>query len=264
MKAILKRALKGFVERALHRYDYRLVNAGQVYGLDFIADIDRLARAYGIDIAVSFDVGANIGRTSLAFRRAWPHATLYAFEPSPPAALSLRRDAGVRQPFHVEQLALGDRDGPAPFYVHEDAPDLNSLHDRTPFTQRFDRHAGVDTVEVATLDRFCTERRIDRINVLKIDTEGSDYDVLVGAADLLSGNKIDFVYCEFNAFGGRLGALTPIAELLGRHGFHFVASYNDYITVDGDFFAVSNALFAAPPRSAATAIPEPGSSGSAS
>jgi hypothetical protein len=44
------------------------------------------------------------------------------------------------------------------------------------------------------------------------------------------------------------GALLPIDKFLNGYGFRFIASYNDYIVTDSDFFSVSNALFAAPPN----------------
>ena len=44
------------------------------------------------------------------------------------------------------------------------------------------------------------------------------------------------------------GALLPIAELIAPYGYHFVATYNDYIVTEGEMFGVSNALFALPPH----------------
>ena len=40
-------------------------------------------------------------------------------------------------------------------------------------------------VDVTTIDLFCAEHRIERINLLKIDTEGHDLDVIRGASNML-------------------------------------------------------------------------------
>lgn len=69
---------------------------------------------------------------------------------------------------------------------------------------------------------------------------------------MLNAGAISFVYFEFkdiqsdkNSAGG---ALTPIDELLRSYSYRFIASYNDFVVTEGDLFAVSNALYALPPR----------------
>ena len=52
-------------------------------------------------------------------------------------------------------------------------------------------------VPVTTLSAFCRERGIDHIDFLKIDTEGHDLDIILGAEDFL--DRINFVQCEVSA-----------------------------------------------------------------
>ena len=104
---------------------------------------------------------------------------------------------------------------------------------------------------VTTVDEFSSQNKIDRIDVLKIDTEGFDLVVLEGARSMLQKRAIKFIYVEFNdlqpkegIFGG---ALMPFDTLLQEYGFRFIASYNDYISLHGELFSVNNALFALTP-----------------
>ena len=107
-------------------------------------------------------------------------------------------------------------------------------------------------VKVSSLDCFCKDQNIDRIDVLKIDTEGHELEVLKGAVNLLSSRKIRYIYAEFNELlpikGVIGGALCPIAEFIYPFGYSFIATYNDYLHVDGDLLGISNVLFAQPPQ----------------
>lgn len=57
-----------------------------------------------------------------------------------------------------------------------------------------------ETVTVTTLDQFCIDAHISRIDFLKIDTEGFEFEVLLGAAETLSARKISAIQFEFGEF----------------------------------------------------------------
>jgi hypothetical protein len=92
------------------------------------------------------------------------------------------------------------------------------------------------------------ERGIERINLLKIDTEGFDLQVLEGAQESLRDGRIDFIYLEFNTVlpkeGTAGGALAPLASFLQPFRFNLVSTYTDHLVTTGEFFSGFNALFA--------------------
>ena len=53
-------------------------------------------------------------------------------------------------------------------------------------------------VQTKTLDDFCLDEKIENIDVLKMDTEGSELNILKGAIKLLSENKINVIYTEIS------------------------------------------------------------------
>jgi dynactin complex subunit len=62
-------------------------------------------------------------------------------------------------------------------------------------------HHGESTVvqvDVTTIDRFMEEHAIQKIDVLKIDTEGNDLNVLHGAKHAIEQQQIDIIHFEFN------------------------------------------------------------------
>jgi hypothetical protein len=145
---------------------------------------------------------------------------------------------------------LGSEIGEAEMFEYENS-NINSLTDKAPYAVRFGEESRRIGIQCTTLDTYCAQTNIERIDVLKIDTEGSDYKVLQGSRGMLRKHAIKFIYFEFNDLqprdGTSGGALMPIDSLLRPHGYRFVASYSDYIVTNGEMFAVSNALFALPP-----------------
>lgn len=171
-------------------------SSGEIGFLKLFLRSTRIAQ----DPAVVFDVGANTGTWSarlLELARAEDriiHVT--AFEPSAAAREQLARSAASGEGLTVEPVALGREPGRGILYANAAASSLASLHHR-----RLD-HFGIkmeleETVEVTTLDRYCRERGVDRIDLLKLDVEGAELDVLWGSTELLEGGRIGALQFEF-------------------------------------------------------------------
>ena len=52
------------------------------------------------------------------------------------------------------------------------------------------------SVKTKTLDTFCKENNISHIDLLKIDAEGNEENILLGAKELLKENKYHSIYVE--------------------------------------------------------------------
>jgi FkbM family methyltransferase len=197
-------------------------------------------------------VGANDGATSLKALKQFPQAQIFAFEPHPETFLRLKDAVKDHSTIDPLQTALGAEAGDQVMYVY-DSSYINSLVPNAPYSVRFDKHASSISIKCTTVDLFCAERNLKKIDVLKIDTEGFDLEVLKGSAAMLKRGAISFVYFEFNDIqpdkNSAGGALAPIDEFLRGHQYRFIASYNEYIVTDGELFAVSNALYALPKNS---------------
>jgi FkbM family methyltransferase len=158
----------------------------------------------------------------------------------------------VREARNVElvNFALGSEIADIAMFEY-DQPGWNSLLPNAQFAVRFGMEPRQLQVRCTTLDRFCFERGVKQIDVLKIDTEGFDLEVLKGASSMLAQQAIKFIYFEFNDISPRRdasgGALAPIDQLIRPLGYRFIATYNDYVVPDGELFLVSNALYAHPP-----------------
>ncbi|HYP11651.1 MAG TPA: FkbM family methyltransferase [Xanthobacteraceae bacterium] len=222
------------------------------YGISVYDDIARLNRAWGRSVNTFFDVGANVGQTAREALRRFPSARVYAFEPHPASFLKLVAIKDDRLSAH--QIALSERSGKATLYQYGEAGDgslINSLVKNARFPIQFGHQPKKEVnVTCSTVDDFCFEHGIDNIDVLKLDTEGSELAVLKGAERMLASGRCSYVYTEFNELqsqpGMTGGALIPISDLLSRRGLRYVATYTDFVLPNGGMHVCANALFALP------------------
>jgi FkbM family methyltransferase len=245
--------LNRFLESAAGRLGYRLRRFDQSpYGIEFWHDLQRVAKAWNNDLSVAFDVGANVGQTTAHLKKIWPRMSIVCFEPAPATFQELQRTIAPLPDVTAHNVALGAASGSFDLFTYRGNSQLASLAANAPFPARFsstyDSRAEKVTCVVRTLDEVRRELHIERIALLKIDTEGFDLQVLQGARQSLVEGRIDFVYVEFNTLfpkeGTSGGALFPIADFLTPLGFTLISTYTDFVMTEGEFFGGYNALFA--------------------
>ncbi|MFL6282256.1 MAG: FkbM family methyltransferase [Pyrinomonadaceae bacterium] len=154
-----------------------------------------------VDGPVVFDVGANVGDYSLTVRRHVPAAEVYAFEPSAHVYEELARNvsaAGRVRPFN---LGLSDEEKTVELYSYTvegaEASLISSIDRRLPTQVLNVEVSASEAVKVQTLDRFCEEQGVGRIDFLKLDVEGHELAVLRGAGRMLSEGRVSMIQFEF-------------------------------------------------------------------
>lgn len=154
-----------------------------------------------------FDVGANIGLTSLEFARRAEQ--VLAFEPNPPTADRLEHNLAANDFANVtiRRTAVGAEAGTITF--HESAQATLSSATIVPpeLVRSFE-------VPVTTLDSEWNAAGRPRVSALKIDVEGGELDVLRGASELLASERPAIL---LEAWGTE--QLVPIDTLLTKAGY---------------------------------------------
>lgn len=180
----------------LFRRLHQLALAGLNYGRSEVADSGEAwaldyARSVVPDASVVFDVGANLGDWTIAAQRTWPGATVHAFEP----AGDIYRQLTARVDAVCVQAAVGDAEGEAVLYAVAGVSGLSSLHDRDLAAHSMTM-SPAGSVPVTTVDSYCAENGIERIDYLKIDAEGHDLAVIQGASGTID-RGVRFIQFEF-------------------------------------------------------------------
>jgi FkbM family methyltransferase len=173
----LRSQLRSRGRALLERQDFGLAPRG------FSPFIDLRRHLPGYRPTMFFDVGANVGQSARRFLTAYPAARIYSFEPLPSIFAELVRNVASDPHVTCLNIGLSDREGAA--IMIEDA-DCSSIRTAGPGQE----------VQVRTLDSVCVEHGVDRIDFLKIDTEGHDLAVLRGAAQLFDERAIAAVQVE--------------------------------------------------------------------
>lgn len=120
---------------------------------------------------VVLDIGANIGAFSMY--AAHLGATVYAIEPEPHNLESLKRNIEMndfQEKVYVCPYAISDYKGTA---VIDDSGGGSSIKDDGAF--------GAE-VEVMPLDNFFNLYHINEVDVMKIDVEGAEVEIILGAS----------------------------------------------------------------------------------
>ena len=159
------------------------------HGLEVINDLKRVPE-WTTHPEVIFDIGAHHGGTVARFRAEYPSATIYAFEPSSLNRIELTTAFGSDSRVKIYPLAVSKRNGTAVLQLGA----TSTMH-RLLKAQDVVSDAS-EQVTTVTLDSFCESERVSRVQFCKIDTEGHDLEVLLGATGLLSAQRIDFVQFE--------------------------------------------------------------------
>jgi len=158
------------------------------YELGLSRRIVKLAAKGGLLV----DVGANVGYFSCLWAAVNSANRAIAFEASPRMAPVLRDNvegAGLREQIAVMPFALGQETGKKFF-------DLGPEEQTGWGGLMLKEGPRSVEVEVKRLDEVCGD--FCEISVLKIDTEGADTWVLLGAAKLLREKRIRHVFYENN------------------------------------------------------------------
>ena len=139
------------------------------------------------------DVGASMGLFALVAGLEDERRRVFAFEPVPETFACLERNLALNSRARIEPVA-------AAAAAFDGTIDLNvPPGESLPFgasTLPGHRDAGRRiTVRAVTLDRFVSERAPGHVDVIKLDTEGTEPDVLAGARSLIASDR-PWIVCE--------------------------------------------------------------------
>ncbi len=143
------------------------------------------------------DVGANVGAAALYFAAQYPEARVLAFEPFPPSYQLLVRNLAAFPNVTAMNIGLLDQNKQVPLYLGLADPVTNSIAHGADVS----REAYV-TVTLREAKAVLAEHGIEQIDILKLDTEGSELPILRSISSLMP--KVSVLYIEFHHEADRL------------------------------------------------------------
>jgi len=169
-------------------------------GTDDTGVLEQLKRVYTIlndskDSVISVDVGSYIGVISLAMSHfGSTNHFIHSIEADELNYIKLKENVSyaTSSSITIHKTAVANYVGLSDFTRYKE-PGNNHLGLEINSS---DVLTGIHKVPVTTLDLFTAEIGVDKIDVLKIDVEGFDFQVLKGAAQLLKEKRIKVIFVE--------------------------------------------------------------------
>jgi FkbM family methyltransferase len=182
----------------------------------------EFCRAYVKPGMSVIDVGAYIGMYACFLAKlVGPDGRVHAFEPVPRSCKRLIENIARNELTNVSinQEAISSGDGPGSLFVYD--PPFESfsslMHEERIRRDGLLKSTTKMVVSTTSLDAYCRNRGISRIDLLKLDAEGAEADIVKGAHSLLREGRVGAVLFEVGT-GGK-----AVMEYLKQHDFCFYA-----------------------------------------
>lgn len=168
---------------------------------------------------VVFDVGANVGDWARLVLSINSNIQLHCFEPSQVTFKKMRKYDWPKNCL-INNVGLGSKSEKRTMWVFEPGSGMNSLYKRHGLEDRgLGPQNQKELIYLKTLDEYCTEKDIDRIDFLKVDCEGHELEVFKGAERAFKQNSITAVQFEYG--GCNIDSRVFLFDL-----FTFLENYN--------------------------------------
>ena len=176
-----------------------------------------------------FDIGANIGWSAMYFSGLNQEARIYAFEPHPRTFERAQGNFKLNNFPNVSffQLGLGNKpDAVKLFEVDVHNPGMNRIipgsQDEFPYV----------TITIDTIDNFVATQKIERIDFIKIDVEGFEFNVLQGGRKTLQEQRpVLFIELDDNNLRENNSSAFELINLLFSYGYQTIYRADTYVPV---------------------------------
>ena len=175
---------------------------------------------------IVLDVGANVGNYSKNVLSSNASCSIFAFEPHPVTFKKLVANTTSSQ-FKAFNVGVGIENGTLSLYDY-DTKD-GSAHASLYKDVIKDLHRGnpiSHSVDIIALDQFLISQNIQAVDLLKIDTEGNEFNVLLGCKEFLNNRKIKAIHFEFNE-------MNIVSKVSFKDFFDYLKEYELYRILPG-------------------------------
>jgi len=196
--------MKNFIQKIINLTGYKLMKSKTTDA----TDLDKLNKSLITKLdPVIFDVGANKGQSITRYKKLFKSPIIHSFEPNEDEINILKQKYINDKKIYLNNIAVGDKKGTLEFNINANSghSSFKNLIPNTTWIKRRSESAKIDdknyttkkiNTEIISLDDYVNEKNISNIDILKIDTQGYEDKVLLGAKNLLKENRIKLIELE--------------------------------------------------------------------
>ena len=156
-----------------------------------------------------FDVGGNEGESIDFFLNLYDNPKIYSFEPETKSYQKLLRKYRKNKAINLFKFAFGNRKEELKLKVNvkSSTSTLSKINTKSKYyhlkslilnRSKNNFFLGEEKVKVKKIDDFFYQKKIKTIHILKIDTEGFEFNVIKGAKKALKKKKIIIIEFQLN------------------------------------------------------------------
>ncbi len=162
-----------------------LINKGEFEPLETAEFVKSITKD-----SIVFDIGANFGYYSIIAGSLANLGNVYAFEPDKNNFLDFKSNIELNNLLNVvaENVGVGDINSTMSFKMDGIHRGRSKIVDNN----------GDYTIDVVTLDSYCQSNNIENIDILKVDVEGFETKILLGAKEIIKKSHNLKLFIEFN------------------------------------------------------------------
>jgi len=166
------------------------------------------------------DVGANIGEFSLiAAKKVGNKGKIISIDPLRQAVSWLEKNFRLNgfSNYEILEKAVGKNKGTMTLYKRSESSEIGILD--PDISEK--KLVNTGEILVDTIDGIISSRNIDKVEMLKIDVEGFEYEVLCGCKNSFKEKKIKKIFCEIHSQFLKKRGLNKdsIYDILKENGF---------------------------------------------
>jgi len=192
--------IKKFVKKIVDLLGYKIINMKSqnknfegFSNLETFKKVVKLLRG-GAEKFIIFDIGTNHGQFVDLYLKIMKDLSIHDYEIhcfEPNISLAAKLKELKNQNIFVNNLAIINKVGEKRFFINEE-DQKSSFYKFASYKSK-----GKETfVKTTTIDEYCRIKNINKIAIIKIDTEGTEPEVLEGSKKMIINNKVDCIYSE--------------------------------------------------------------------
>jgi len=157
-------------------------------------------KTYQKEKKVLFDVGANIGTWSKLAIDQDKNVSVFAFEAINQTYMNLKKNFNQKNHnINIINKAISNEVGEFSIYNFGENEGTNSFFKNEVIYKDSEKIIPkVEKVSTTTIDIFCKDNNINTIDYIKCDTEGNDFNVILGSQEMFNKNSIIAFQFEYN------------------------------------------------------------------
>ena len=186
-----------------------------------IIKIKNMVDLVEIEDPVAFDVGANCGIFAAILKDHCPNSQVFAFEPAIELQTVLEANCAHRGVTSFD-FGIGSTNCSKTLYVNPDSHQTNSIIASNVLPFKVQKEIQKYEIQVRSVDNVVSDFQLPSPKILKVDTQGYEGHVFIGAKNTMQGIQQIFVESSWMD----VDSITCLLPMARHYGFNNVCIIN--------------------------------------